>query len=455
MSALSDKPSSHIDLNKLDSLKELVQDVLKQAKEHGASQAEVGLSVEKGLSTTVRMGEVDTLEFHQEQGLGITVYFGKCKGTASTADLTEAAITETIKAACNIAQFTMPDECSGLADPELMAYDYPDLQLYYPSSFTPESAIKMATECEAFGRESDKRITNSEGGSVGTHEGLHMYGNSNGFIGGYPSSRYNLSCTLIGEEKGKMQRDYGYTTARDATQLKTPRQVAEEAARKTLARLGARRIKTGKYPVIYQAEAARGLLSHFIQAIMGSSLYRQASFLLDTLGKPVFAPWVQIDERPHLLGGLASAPFDSEGVRTSAKSIVTNGVLDTYILGSYSARKLGMKTTGNAGGVHNLFIKPSDQLKDLSGLLQEMGTGLLVTELMGQGVNTITGDYSRGATGFWVENGVIQYPIEEITIAGNLRDMFRELAAVGNDIDTRSGILTGSWLIPEMVVAGQ
>lgn len=445
---------ANLDISKLNFLKELTKNVLQQAKQEGATQAEVSVTLDKGLSTSVRLGEVETLEFHQEQGLGITVYFGKSKGTAATADLSEAALSQTIKAACNIAKYTMPDECSGLADPDLLAFDYPDLQLYFPSSITPDSAIQMATECESIGRQYNKKITNSEGASVSTFESLQVYGNSNGFIGGFPSSRYNLSCVLIGEEKGKMQRDYWYHVIRDPSKLESPREVAEKAAQRTIVRLGARRIKTGKYPVIFQAEMAKGLLSHFIQSIQGSSLYREASFLLNTLGKPVFSSWVQIDEQPHILSALASAPYDSEGVRTKNKSIVTNGVLDTYILGSYSARQLKMKTTGNAGGVHNLFIK-SNKDQNLDALLKEMNTGLLVTELMGQGINMITGDYSRGASGFWVENGVIQYPVEEVTIAGNLRDMFQELVAVANDIDTRGGIFTGSWLLPDMMVAGE
>ena len=449
----SNDPLLEMDLTRIAQLKQLTQDILQQAKQQGATQAEVGIGVEKGLATTVRLGEVDTLEFHQEQGVGITVYFGKCKGLASTADLSPAAIQDTINAACNIARYTMADEYSGLADAEYMAYHYPELNLYYPSPLTPEVAIEMATECENIARHADKRITNSEGASLSSHEGIHVYGNSHGFIGGYPSSRYSLSCVLIGEEKGHMQRDYSYTVARDASQLESPRDIALQAAQRTVARLGARRIKTGKYPVIYRAEVARGLLSSFIQAIQGNNLYREASFLLNTLGKPVFAPWVQIDERPHLLGGLGSAPFDAEGVRTQAKPIVTDGVLQTYILGGYSARKLDMQTTGNAGGVHNLFIRSGD--KDLTQLLQQMDTGILVTELMGQGVHLITGDYSRGATGFWVEKGIIQYPIEEITLAGNLRDMFLELIAVGTDIDTRSSIYTGSWLLPDMMIAGE
>jgi PmbA protein len=443
----------NLDLTKLDQLKQLTADILQKAKLQGASQAEVGIGVEKGLATTVRIGEVETLEFHQEQGVGITVYFGKCKGTASTADLHPDSIEEAIRAACNIAQYTMADECSGLADADLMAYGYPELNLYYPSTIHAEAAIEMATECEALARQADKRITNSEGASVNTHESLHIYGNSHGFIGGYPTSRYSMTCVLIGESKGAMQRDYWYTLARDPALLETPKQVAHHAAQRTVARLGARRIKTGKYPVIYQADAARGLLGNFIQAIQGSSLYRESSFLLDMLDKPVFAPWVQIDEDPYVIGGLASVPYDAEGVRPVARSIVQDGVLQTYLLSSYSGRKLNMPTTGNAGGVHNLFIRSGEH--DLDGLLKKMGTGLFLTELMGQGVQIINGDYSRGATGFWVENGVIQFPVEEITLAGNLRDMFMNILEVGTDIDKRSGVQTGSWLLPEMMVAGE
>lgn len=442
-----------LDLSRLDQLKQLAADILHQAKQLGATQAEVGMGVEKGLSTTVRLGDVETLEFHQEQSVGITVYFGKCKGTASTGDLSPTAIHETIKAACNIAQYTMPDECSGLADAELMAYDYPNLGLYFPSTIHAEIGIEMAKECEAIAMQSDKRITNSQGASVHTHESLHVYGNSHGFIGGYPTSNYSLNCILIGEEKGEMQRDYWYSIARDPTLLESPRDVALQAVQRTIARLGARKIKTGKYPVIYQADAARGLLGSFVQAIQGSNLYRQSSFLLDMLGKQVFAPWVQINEDPYVLGGLGSVPYDAEGVRPTSKTLVKDGILQSYLLSSYSARKLHMSTTGNAGGVHNLFINAGEQ--DLTGLLKQMGTGLLITELMGQGVRLITGDYSRGASGFWVENGQIQHAVEEITLAGNLRDMLLNVVAIGNDIDKRSGIQTGSWLLPEMTVAGE
>jgi PmbA protein len=453
----SSKAIENINLDRLADFYQLTQDVLHLAIQQGATQAEVAVSMDTGLSTTVRSGEVETLEFHREQGVGITVFFGKRKGIASSSDINMAAIEETVKAACNIAQFTMPDECAGLADPELMAYEYPDLDLYHPWAISPEEAIAIATECETAGRKIDKRITNSEGASLNTHEGIHVYGNTHGFIGGYPTSRYTLSCVLIGEHQGNMQRDYWYTISRDGRKLESAKLVAQRAAERTLARLGARKIKTGKYPILFQADAARGLLGSFISAIQGNSLYRNASFLVDTLGKQVFAPWVNIEEHPLLPGALASAPFDAEGVRTKPKSVVIDGVLQSYILSSYSARKLNMTTTGNAGGVHNLFIKPDGKSgnQDLSALLKQMGTGILVTELMGQGTNIITGDYSRGAVGFWVENGVIQYPIEEFTIASNLKEMFLNLVAVGNDIDTRSGIHTGSWLLDTMTVAGE
>jgi len=453
----SSKNIENLNLDRFADFYQLTQDILHLAVQKGATQAEVAVSLDSGLSTTVRAGEVETLEFHREQGMGVTVFFGKRKGIASSSDISQAAIEETVKAACNIAQFTMPDECAGLADPELMAYDYPQLDLYHPWKISPEEAIKIATECETYGRKIDKRITNSEGAGLNTHEGLQVYGNTHGFIGGYPTSRYTLSCVLIGEQQGHMQRDYWYTVARDGRQLESAKSVAQHAAERTLARLGARKIKTGKYPILFQADVARSLLGGFISAIQGSNLYRQASFLLNCLGKSVFAPWVNIEEHPHVLGGLASAPFDADGVRTQPKSLVTDGVLQSYILSSYSARKLNMTTTGNAGGVHNLFIKPAGKNgeQDLAALLKHMGTGILVTELMGHGTNIITGDYSHGAVGFWVENGVIQYPIEEFTIASNLKDMFLNLVAVGNDIDKRSGIQTGSWLLDTMTVAGE
>ena len=434
-------------------LEGVVAAILAEARKQGASSAEAGVSFEAGLSVSVRLGEVETLEYHRDRGLGVTVYFGQRKGSASTSDLGHEAIQATVRAACGIARYTAEDDCAGLADPTLMATAIPDLDLCHPWDLRAERAIEIATLCEAAARGVDARITNSEGGSVSSHLGLHVYGNTHGFSGGYYSTRHSVSCAVIGAQDDAMQRDYWYTVARDAADLEDAESVGRRAAERTVRRLGARRLGTRKAPVLFAAEIAGGLIGHFIGAIRGGSLYRKASFLLDHLGKPVFPDFVRIHEQPHLKKALGSAPFDSEGVATRARDIVRDGVLQGYVLDSYSARKLNMQTTGNAGGVHNLTIEPGT--RDFEGLLQQMGTGLLVTETMGQGVNIVTGDYSRGATGFWVENGVIQYPVEEITIAGNLRDMLRHIAAVGNDVELRGNTRTGSLLVEEMTIAGE
>jgi PmbA protein len=434
-------------------LEAVVAAILAEARQQGASSAEAGVSFEAGLSVSVRMGEVETLEYHRDRGLGVTVYFGQRKGSASTSDLGHEAIQATVRAACGIARYTAADDCAGLADPALMAAFVPDLDLCYPWDIGAEQAIELATTCEDAARAADPRITNSEGGSVSSHLGLRVYGNTNGFSGGYYSTRHSLSCAVIGAQEDSMQRDYWYTVARDARELEDAAAVGRRAAERTVRRLGARRLSTRKVPVLYAAEIAGGLLGHFIGAIRGGSLYRKSSFLLDQLGKQVFPQFVRIHEQPHLKKALGSAPFDSEGVATQARDIVRDGILQGYVLDSYSARKLGMQTTGNAGGVHNLTIDPGPD--DFAALLKKLGTGLLVTELMGQGVNIVTGDYSRGAAGFWVENGAIQYPVEEITIAGNLRDMLRNIAAVGNDVELRGNTRTGSLLIEEMTIAGE
>ncbi|MFZ5593935.1 MAG: metalloprotease PmbA [Pseudomonadota bacterium] len=434
-------------------LEALVHDILTEARNQGASAAEAGVSLETGLSVTVRLGEVETIEYNRDKGLGVTVYFGTRKGSASTSDFSPEAVRETVRAACGIARYTAEDEYAGLADAALMAREIPDLDLCHPWDISAEQAIELARQCEDAARGCDARITNSEGASLSSHQGYRVYGNSHGFIGAYPSTRHSLSCSVIGGEGEQMQRDYWFTVARASGDLEAAQQVGQRAAQRTLRRLDARRLPTCQSPVIFSAEIATSLLSHFTGAIRGGALYRKASFLLDHLGKQVFPVHVHIHEQPHLKKALASAPFDNEGVATGARDIVRAGVLQGYVLDSYAARKLGMQTTGNAGGVHNLIIDPGTL--DLPGLLKRMNKGLLVTELMGMGVNTVTGDYSRGAAGFWVENGEIQYPVEEITIAGNLRDMFMRIAEVGNDIEVRGSIRTGSILIEEMTIAGE
>lgn len=433
-------------------LEALVREILAEAQVQGASAAEAGVSFDVGLSVTVRLGEVETLEYHRARGLGVTVYFGQRKGSASTSDISPAAVRETVRAACGIARYTAEDACAGLADPERLAREIPDLELDHPWNITAERAIELARECEDTARAADARITNSEGASVATHRSLRVYGNSNGFIGGYPSTRHSISCTVVARQGDRMQRDYWYSVAREPAALESPAAVGRRAAERTVRRLGGRKLATCKAPVLFVPELARGLLGHFVGAIRGASLYRKASFLLDHLGKQVFPSYLRIHEQPHLKRALGSAPFDNEGVATQARDVVRDGRLEGYVLDSYAARRLGMQTTGNAGGVHNLTVEPG--ALDFPGLLREMGTGLLVTELMGQGVSIVTGDYSRGAAGFWVEDGEIQYPVEEITIAGNLRDMFQQVVAVGNDVDTRGSIRTGSWLVESMTIAG-
>jgi len=434
-------------------LEQLVSDLLAEAKRQGASAAEAGVSSDAGLSVNVRMGEPETIEYTRDNGLGVTVYFGQRKGSASTSDLSPEAVRETVQAACNFARFTSEDPCTGLAQAQLMAKEIPDLDLYHPWDLEVDRAIAMAQACEAAAREQDARIVNSEGASLSSHSGLHVYGNSHGFVGGFPSSRHSLSCAVVGKQGDSMQRDYWYTLSRIGEELESPEAVGQRAAQRTLDRLGARRLPTRQAPVMFQADVAVGLLRSFIGAIRGGALYRKASFLLDRLGEPVFPEFVRIHEQPLLPRGLASAAFDSEGVATRARDFISEGILRSYVLDSYSACKLGMQTTGNAGGVRNLRIDAGGL--DRQGLLQRMNTGLLVTELMGQGVNNVTGDYSRGAAGFWVEGGEIQFPVEEITIAGNLKAIFMGLQAVGSDIETRTSVQTGSWLIDKMMIAGE
>lgn len=433
-------------------LKALVSDVLAEAKRQGASSAEANVSINHGLSATVRLGEVETVEHNRDQGLALTLFFGKKSGSASTSDLSPGALRDCVRAAATIARYTAADEFSGLADPDQLARDLPDLDLYHPWNPGVERAIELAKACEDAARAADARIANSEGASVSSHESLDVYANSHGFIGATASTRHGISCAVIGENDSGMQRDYWYASARDFADIDMPEAIGRQAALRTVRRLGGRKLATRKTPVIYEAPVATSLLSHFVGAIRGSSLYRRSSFLLDHLGKPVFAPSVRIHEQPFLKKALGSTPFDNDGVAPINRDLVREGILQGYVLDVYSARKLGLRSTGNAGGVHNLTIEPGD--KDLAGLLRQMHTGLLVTELIGFGINGVTGDYSRGAAGFWVENGEIQYPVEEITIAGNLKDMYRGLVAVGNDVDARGNIRSGSILIDSMTLAG-
>ena len=436
----------------IDSLREIVALAIDTARQRGASASEAALSRTAGLAVNVRLGEVETIEHTRDDSLGVTVYFGRRKGSASSTDFTAAAVRETVEAACRIARYTAQDEFAGLADADRMAVEPPDLDLFHPWRITTDDAISLALETETAARDSDARITNSDGASVSKHDGGYVYGNSHGFLEGFSSSRNSLSCVVIAEDLSGMQRDYWYSAARDPAQLEPASRVGLTAARRAVRRLGARKIETRSAPVLYEAGVARGVVHHFVSAIRGSSLYRRASFLVDRLGERVMPDHVRIHEQPHLRGALASAAFDGEGVATAARDLVTGGVLQGYVLDSYSARKLGIPTTGNAGGVHNLTVDAGS--KSFEALLAEMDTGLVITELLGMGINIVTGDYSRGAAGFWVEGGEIAYPVEEITIAGNLADMFLGIREVGADVDTRGGIRTGSLLIDRMAVAG-
>ncbi|MBS0417573.1 MAG: metalloprotease PmbA [Proteobacteria bacterium] len=435
-------------------LKDVIKFVLEEAARQGATQAAADASINQGLGVTARLGEVETVEYQRDRGLGVTVYFGHRKGSASTADLSMQAVRDTVEKACTIARYTAEDPFSGLVDPEALAREIPDLDLDHPWELPPEQAIALALRCEAAGLAVDSRITNSEGSSVNSQRHIGVYGNSLGFLAGTAGTSHSISCSLIAQHADEMQRDYWYSSVRDATELDQPELIGRRAGERAVARLGSRKLTTRKAPVAYAPDMARGLFRHFIGAIRGASQYRKASFLLDAAGKEVFPAFLQMQERPHILKGLASSPFDGEGAATHDRDLVRDGVLQGYVLGSYSARKLGLKTTGNAGGIHNLIVAAPGKALDAASFLARMKTGLLVTEMMGQGVNGVTGDYSRGASGFWVEDGAIAYPVHEVTIAGNLKDMYKNIVAIGNDVDVRGGIRTGSVLIGEMTIAG-
>lgn len=439
-------------INKQADYRNLLTELMIMAKKQGATQAEASVNFDTGFSVTVRNQEVETIEHNRNKNLGINVYIGHKKGSASTSDFSPQAIKSTLEAACHIARFTTEDPFSGLAEPEFLEKTPTNLKLYHPWSIDPQNAISLGKECEANALALDKRLTLSEGVNLSTQEAIYIYANSNGFLAGYPSSLHNISCNLIAKDKMGMQRDGSFTINRNPAQLQSIEQLAKDAADNTLKRLSARRLSTCQVPVIFHSEISNGLIRIFLNAISGGNLYRNASFLINHIGKSVFSNKISIYEKSHMLGALGSAPFDDEGVRTNDRILVDEGILSGYLLNSYSARKLGLKTTGNAGGFHNILIKTSEyKLKDL---LKQMKKGLLITEVMGQGINLVTGDYSRGATGFWIENGEILFPVEEITIAGNLKDMYQNVVAIGNDINDKSSIQTGSILLENMMIAG-
>lgn len=435
-------------------LKSIIERALEEARSRGASQAEAAVSQNSGLSVGVRLGEVETLEHQRDRSMGITVYFGQRKGSASTADFSPEAVEATVAKACSIARFTAEDSYAGLADASLMARSQPDLDLDHPWELSAERAIEIAKSCESAALKFDALINNSEGASVNTHQGLHVYGNTHGFVGGYPTTSHTVSCVVLAGTGEDMQRDYWYSTSRDWRDLEDEEAIGRESARRTIARLAPRKLTTRRARVLFAPETARGLIGHFSAAIRGSSQYRQSSFLLNAAGQQIFPKGFSIAERPHIPKAMGSAPFDEEGVATRDRELVSDGVLTGYILSSYSARRLGLATSGNAGGAHNLVVAPNTA-GGLQAMLERLGDGLLVTELMGQGVNAVTGDYSRGATGFWVERGAVQYPVAEITIAGNLRGMLMDIEAVGDDVDARGGIRVGSILLKEMTIAGE
>jgi PmbA protein len=436
-----------------ETLREIAQDLIRYARKQGASAAAAEVSDGFGQGVSVRQGEVETIEYNRDKGLSVSVYIGQRRGNASTSDFSAQAVRDTVDAALNIARFTASDECAGLPEPEMLATEFPDLDLYHPWTLDVDGAIELARECEQAAFATDKRIKNSEGATINVHEAQFVYANSLGFVGGFPTSRHSVSCAVIAGKDDAMQRDYWYSVARNAAEILKVEEVGRIAAERTVRRLKGRSLATVQCPVLFEAPIAASLIGHFVGAVSGGSLYRKSSFLLDRIGTQVFSPNIRIDDVPDIRRGLASSAFDDEGVKAQRRTIVDAGVLNGYFLGSYSARKLGMQTTGNAGGNHNLIVQSG--ALDFDGLLKQMDRGLLVTELLGHGVNPVTGDYSRGAAGFWVEHGQIQYPVEEITIAGNLKEMFMSIAAVGNDVLVQGSRQCGSILIERMSVAGR
>ena len=437
----------------LATLQQIARDILHHAKQAGATACETNVSDGFGQTVTVRQDAVETIEYNRDKGLSVTVYIGQQRGNASTSDFSQQAIRDTVAAALSIARYTSEDDCAGLAEAELLATESMELDLYHPWTLSVEQAIERARSCEQAAYAGDPRISNSEGASISVGESQFIYANSQGFIGGYPLSRHSISCSMIAEQNDSKQRDYWYSVARAEADLDSPEFIGKKAGMRSAARLGARKIATCEVPVLFEAPVAASLIGHFVSAVSGSNLYRKSTFLPNSMGQRIFAPAITIQELPHVRKGLASCAFDDDGVATVARNIVDNGIVQGYFLGSYSARKLGMRTTGNAGGAHNLIMQTSAPL-DFQSLLKQMGTGLLVTELMGQGVNAVTGDYSRGASGFWVERGEIAFPVEEITIAGNLKEIFQGILAIGNDVIVRGSRQCGSVLINRMTVAG-
>lgn len=444
--------SANRSLQDQESLEALVQRMLDEAVKQGAGQAEAAANHDIGLSTTARLGEVENLEYNNDRGIGLTVYVDSRKGSASTSDFSDAALVEVVSKAITFAKHTAADEHAGLADAHRMATDIPDLSLAHDWDLESSEAIRLAIECEEAARDYDERIRNSEGATVATSSGLRAYGNTHGFLSSFPRTSHSISCMVIGEANGEMQRDYFYTSSRDPAQLKNPRDVGRLAARRTVSRLGARQIKTTHSAVVFPAELARGFIGHAISALSGGAQYRNSSFLQGAAGDRIFPEFVQLLERPHIASAAASAPYDAEGVATQDRDLVVDGEVQGYILSSYSARRLGLESTGNAGGLHNLLVPGN--AADQQALLTEMGTGLLLQELIGHGVNGVTGDYSCGVVGFWVEGGKIAYPVHEITIAGNLKDLYQRITMIANDQDMRGGIRCGSLLVDRMAIAG-
>ena len=433
----------------------LIEQILSEATRQGASAAEVAASDETGLSVTARAGDVETVEFNQDRGFGVTVYFGNRKGSASTSDVSDEAIVQTVQAACNVARFTQEDEYAGLEARELMAAEVLELGLHHPAELSAEQAIRDAIACEGAALAEDARVVRSDGASVSSVDSVRAYGNTNGFVGSQAGTRYGMSCMVIaqsGDGSSGMQRDYWYTSARRLEDLDSGEHVGRIAAERAVRRLDPRKAPTGQYPVLFSTDTSGGLLSQLIGALSGGALYRKSTFLLDSLGTQVLPSEYSVTESPHEPGAMGSSAFDSDGVPTRAQAFVRDGVVASYVLSGYSGRRLGMETTGNASGVHNLDIVGPTQSFD--ALLKAVGTGFLVTEMMGQGVNLVTGDYSRGAAGFWIEDGAVAYPVEEATIASNLREMLMGIAGIGDDPDRRGNVRAPSILVGEMTVAG-